>query len=69
MVNMKLEHEEKQIYKKGKSYNLADGDINLPKHQYTEYFENTDDDEIEGEWKAMDICKKSFCVITKTYSI
>jgi len=55
-----------QEYKKGEIYNLADGDINLPKYDYTVYFENSDE-ELEGEWMAMDKCKKSFKVITKIY--
>ena len=63
----KLVKTKTQEYKKGEIYNLADGDLNLPKHDYTTYFENNDDDEFEGEWKAMDRCKKSFKVVTKIY--
>jgi hypothetical protein len=55
-----------QEYKKGEIYNLANSDINLPKYDYTTYFENSDE-ELEGEWMAMDKCKKSFRVITKIY--
>lgn len=62
----KLVKTEIQEFKKGETYNLAEGDMNLPKYEYFKYFENSDD-EIEGEWMAMDRCKKSFKVVTKIY--
>lgn len=64
---MKLVKTEIQVYKKGQEYNLAEGDLNLPKNEYINYFENAESDEIDGEWMAMDRCKKSFKVVTKIY--
>lgn len=64
---MKLVKTEIQNYKKGEEYNLAEGDLNLPKNEYTNYFENAESDDIDGEWMAMDRCKKSFKVVTKIY--
>lgn len=64
---MKLAKTEVQVYKKGETYNLADGDLNLPKNEYLNYFENSDE-EIQGEWMAMDRCKKTFKVVTKIYT-
>lgn len=66
---MKLIKTEVQTYKKGEEYNLAEGDLNLPKNEYTNYFENAESDDIDGEWMAMDRCKKSFKVITKIYEL
>jgi hypothetical protein len=63
---MKLVKTETQTYHKGQVYNLADGDLNLPKYEYTNYFECADG--IDGEWMAMDRCKKTFKVVTKIYS-
>ena len=54
---MKLIKTETQTFKKGEAYNMADGDLNLPKGEYTKYFECTDED-LDGEWMAMDKCKK-----------
>lgn len=65
-MKRKLVKTETQTFIKGKTYNMADGDLNLPKLEYGNYFEMTDD-EIEGEWMAMDRCKKSFTVVTKIY--
>jgi len=64
----KLIKTEIQKYEKGKVYNLADGDMNLPKHDYTTYFENNEE-YFDGEWMAMDKCKKSFKVVTKIYEL
>lgn len=55
-----------QTFKKGEVYNFADGDELLPKHEYTHYFENSDED-FGGEWKAEDKCKKSVKVVVKIY--
>lgn len=63
---MKLVKTETQTYKKGEVYNLADGELNLPKLEYNKYFEGAED--IEGEWMAMDRCKKTFKVVTKIYA-
>ena len=59
-----------KTFKKGEVYNLADDDHNIPKYDYTTYFENTDEDRLTdgGEWCAEDRCKKSFKVITKIYA-
>ena len=64
---MKLIKTEIQNYKKGEVYNLSEGDLNLPKYEYSNYFENAPDNEIAGEWMAMDRCKKTFKVVTKIY--
>jgi hypothetical protein len=65
---MKLVKTETQTYKKGKVYNLAEGDLNLPKNEYINYFGTEEDEELEGEWMAMDKCKKTFKVVTKIYA-
>tara|TARA_R110000744_G_C19029480_1_gene525225 strand:+ start:357 stop:560 length:204 start_codon:yes stop_codon:yes gene_type:complete len=65
---MKLVKTETQTYKKGQVYNLADGGLNLPKNEYTNYFGTGEDEELEGEWMAMDKCKKTFKVVTKIYA-
>ena len=59
-----------QIYKKGEIYNLAEADHNIPKYEYTKYFENSDEDRLtkNGEWCAEDRCKKTFKVVTKIYT-
>jgi hypothetical protein len=64
---MKLVKTQTQTFKKDETYNMADGDLNLPKGEYTKYFECTDDD-LDGEWMAMDRCKKTFKVVTKIYA-
>jgi len=64
---MKVVKTETQRFTKGETYNLADGDLILPKYDYSTYFENTNE-EIEGEQYAMDRCKKSFKVVTKIYT-
>ena len=67
---MKLIKTLTQTFKKGEIYNLADSDDLIPKHEYTTYFENSDEDTLTdgGEWCAEDKCKKSFKVVTKIYA-
>jgi hypothetical protein len=59
-----------QTFKKGQIYNFAEGDDLIPKYEYKEYFENSDEGDLPegGEWCAEDRCIKSFKIITKLYS-
>lgn len=55
-----------QTFIKGNIYNFANGDELLPKEEYINYFENSDE-EFKGEWKAMDRCKKTVKIVVKIY--
>lgn len=67
---MKLIKTLTETYKKGNIYNLADGIDLIPKLEYADYFENSDEDALTegGEWCAEDKCKKSFKIVTKIYA-
>lgn len=67
---MKLETTVTEVFKKGEIYNLADGDLLLPKSEYSKYFENSDESSLTegGEWMAEDRCIKSFKTILKIYT-
>lgn len=63
---MKLVKTLEETYYEGQVYNLAEGDELLPKFEYINYFENSDED-FGGETNAEDRCKKSCKVVVKIY--
>lgn len=67
---MKLVKTLTRSFEKGEIYNTADVDDLIPRHEYGNYFENSDESFLRegGEWCAEDRCKKSFKIVAKIYA-
>ncbi len=63
---MKKVKQLQQTFKAGEVYHLAEGDELLPKYEYAEYFENSDE-HFGGERDAQDRCKKTVKVVVTIY--